>query len=377
MSEPEFPARPASEGSLPPAPTEESAWGSPSSAPSQESPWASPTPAPATGSPWASPPAAGSSSGWGSQPEPPTHRRGRPQIVVAAVLALALIAGAGTYLFLRGRGGAASGPATPLTLAFERGDETTYDLHMTMDGSLDMGSAGSQPLKMDVNESVGWRVVKVDKDGTATIRLSVGGVSGAVNGMPVPADAGTGSSTLRITPDGRIVDSSGQTLGSTSGSPMGGFPGMDQVTPILPDHPVAPGDSWDKRFSQELPFGQTKLEYTAHSTFDRYESVGGVRAAVITTTYEVPMRFSIDLGDVGSMFGAQGAPSPGKKATIAYDGSGSFTQTSWLDLGSKQLLRGSSSGTFDLTMTIPGLEAETGTDSVSMSAEFTFDITRR
>ena len=38
----------------------------------------------------------------------------------------------------------------------------------------------------------------------------------------------------------------------------GGLPGMNQVTPILPEDgaPVAPGDEWDTSYSQDVPFGE-------------------------------------------------------------------------------------------------------------------------
>jgi hypothetical protein len=313
----------------------------------------------------------------------PGSRSRRPVAIAAAVLALALVGGTATY-FLMGSGpgasGPASGPATTLRLAFDRGDQTAYDIHMTMDGSVDAGPVGAQPLSMDMTETVGWKVLHVDESGTATVQISVTGVSGSINGMPVPAEAAQQSSTLRVTPDGQIVDAAGVSLGSTGGNPFGGFPGADQVTPILPEGSVAPGDSWDKRFSQGFPFGGGKIEFTAHSTFDRYERLGGVRAAVITTRYTVPLDFSIDLRELERAYGGAGQLGglQGKDATIAYSGSGTFTQTSWLDLKAKQLLRSSSDGSFDMSMTFPpALAAQVGSDHMSMSATFSLDMTRR
>lgn len=339
MSEPELPTYPASEPSLPPPPP--------------------------------------SSDAWGSAPTPERRSR-RPLAVVAAILALALIGGCATYAFLRSDEHP-SGPSTSLTLAFDRGDETTYDIHMTMDGSVDAGPLGEQPLAMDVNETVGWKVTHVDEDGVATVEVSVTGVSGSANGMPVPADAAERSTTLRVTPDGQIVDGNGLSFGATGGTAFGGFPGMDQVTPILPDGAVAPGDTWDKHFSQTLPFGGGKIEYTAHSTFDRYESLGGVRAAVITTQYTLPLDFSIDLGDVARSLGETGGmpAGVGKDATITYAGSGTFTQTGWLDLQGKQVLKTSSKGDFDMTIGFPGLAAQLGSDQMKMSASFSLEMVRR
>jgi hypothetical protein len=179
--------------------------------------------------------------------------------------------------------------------------------------------------------------------------------------------------------NGRIVDANGMSLGSMGGTAFTNFPGMDQVTPILPDRPVKPGDEWDKHFSQSFPFGHAKIEYTAHSTFDRYEEVGGVRAAVITTDFDIPLDFTIDLGDVMKAFGggAGGAGLSDKNGTMSYEGKGSFEQTSWLDLEDKQLLKGSTDGSFDMTISMPMLSSQLGTDHISMSATFSLALTRR
>jgi hypothetical protein len=374
MSEPEFPSQPAGDPALPPAPE----------SPGEGGPWATQPPVP---NPWAIPTApadasfGASADAWApASPTGPTEPGGgrRPWVFVAA-LALALIAGAGTFLFLRSEP-TPTGPAESLRLAFDRGDRTTYDIRMSMDGSVDLGPMGEQPLTVDVTESVGWKVIEVDDDGVATVKVSVDGATGSANGVPLPPDAARQEMTFRVTPDGQIVDGNGLAFGAAGSSGFGGFPGMDQVTPILPPHEVAPGDEWDKRFEQSFPFGEGKIVYTAHSTFERYEQVDGVRAAVITTRYTVPLDFSIDLGDLAKSMGETGASFPGigdKQLTMTYGGSGDFTQTSWLDVAGKQVLKSSSNGDFDMTITVPGLEAQLGTDGLHMKATFALEMTRR
>jgi hypothetical protein len=300
-------------------------------------------------------------------------------MIVAVVVALALVGGGATYFLLRSEP-AATGTETPLALAFDRGDETTYDIHITMDGSIDLGTLGEQPLNVDMGESVGWKVLRVSDGGVATIRVSVDKMWGTANGQPIPGTIDGQSTTLRLTRDGQILDANGLSFGSTGGGGFGAFPGMDQVTPILPDHEVAPGDEWDKHFSQSFPFGDGKIEYTAHSTFDRYETVNGVHAAVVTTTYTVPLDFSINLADLAKSFGgSSGGQFPGlngQNATIDYGGSGTFTQTSWLDLAAKQMVQTESDGDFDMTMSFVGLQEQLGTDEFGMSASFSMEMTR-
>ena len=333
-------------------------------------------PTPPQSRPFSLPPPPVQDEAWEASPPPP--RRSGRALLLAGVLALALVVGGATWAFVGSREPGASGPPAKLALAFDRGDESTYDIHLTMDGKMEGGQV-SQPLTMNVSESVGWRVVRVASDGTATVRLAVKGLSGSVNGMPVPPDQSQRSTTLRVTPTGQIVDANGLSFGSTGASGLGGFPGMDQVTPILPDHAVAPGDSWDKAYSQSMPFGDGKIQYTAHSTFERYEDVGAVRAAVVTTEYTVPLDFSLDLGDLAKALGGRGdiPVSGGNDLRITYGGQGSFTQTSWLDLKTRTLVKTSSAGEFDMQITFPGLEAQLGTDGLSMSAKFTLDMTRR
>jgi hypothetical protein len=313
-----------------------------------------------------------------ASPEPP-RRRG--SIVVAAVVAVALLGGALTYFVLRSGTSAPSRQLTALRLAFDRGDETTYDIHISMNGSVDLGALGQQPMDIDIRETVGWKVVDVDDQGVATVRVSVEGISGSTNGQPLPGTIDGQSMTLRVTRDGQILEANGLSFGSTGGTGLGGFPGMDQVTPILPDHAVAPGDEWDKEFSQSFPFGDGKIEYTAHSTFERYDTVGGVRAAVVRTTYTVPLDFSVDLNELAKAFGGSGGSQlpglGGKDATIDYGGSGTFTQTSWLDLAGKQVVQTTSNGDFDMTMSFPGLEEQLGTGDFAMSATFSMQMTRR
>jgi hypothetical protein len=344
-----------------------------------DTPWGrSPSPAPSADA-WASGPPAATPVDAASNGH---ARRRSPAAAIAAILALALLAGSATYLFLRSDGGATpgatgGGPST-LALAFDRGDDTTFDMHLTMNGTVDLGAMGSQPLDLDMHERITWDVVRVAPDGTATVRISSTTVSGSVGGVEAPVGSGDTSMTVTVTPDGRILDADGMALGST-GSFGGGFPGMNQITPILPDHPVEPGDTWDKHFSTDMPFADGKLEYTAHSTFLRYDTVGTVRTAVVQTRYTLPFDFSFDMGKLGAAFGATDqdlARVGGHKAVMTFGGRGTFEQTSWLDLGAKQLVKADSSGDFDMTISMPAMQQQLGSDGFEMKASFSMRLTR-
>ena len=262
-----------------------------------------------------------------------------------------------------------------LAFAFAPGDTTGFRQHITMDGTIAADALGTQPLAMDMTQTIRWEVMSVDNDGVATVEIRVDDMSGTVNGISVAGIGSDQSFTMRISPDGEIVTANGLAFGGSADAGGMGVPGMDQVTPVLPDHPVSPGDTWEKRFSQKFPFGKGAIEYTARSTFDRYEDVDGSRTAVITTRYAMPIDLTVDLGKLFEAFGGGLGATPTEPSDLAdakmiYTGSGSFAMTSWLDLATRELVKSSSSGDFDMTVRITGFP-----DTPAFPAEFSFDGT--
>ena len=318
-------------------------------------------------------------------PPAPRRRRTGP-IAIAIGVVVALVAGA-TVVALTQRG---SAEAQPLALSFTEGQEQTYEIHQTMDGQISSELIGDQPLAMDLTQVVTWKVISVDEDGVATIDVSVSEMSGSMNGAEIPSTP-IPPVKIVIAPDGRVVSAGGFDLGALGGAgrtQVSGLPGMGQLTPILPDEgeEVAPGDSWEKDFSQELPFGSGAIEYTASSTYDRNETVNGREAAVIVTDFIVPFDLSIDFADVIEQLGSElsGPTGPGGvdelgDASLTTTGRGTFTQTSFVDLAAEELLRSRTIGEFELSMSlsgIPELGAAGGLD-MDFSGTFTQDLELR
>jgi hypothetical protein len=288
-------------------------------------------------------------------------------VIGAIVVALVLVAGAVGFVLLRDE---SSAQARPLALRFTEGDSQTYTIHQTMQGDISSDLIGEMPMDMDMTQVVTWEVTSVDGDGLATIEVGVSEMSGSVNGMPMPDTAGTVPPVeIVIAPDGRVVSAGGLALGGAGQTQGFGFPGMGQLTPILPDgdQAVAPGDTWDKEFSQDFPFGEGTISYTASSTYERNETVDGREAAVIVTEMAVPMDFTMDFSELidsfGDDLGATGATGLAQleEASVAYSGRGDFTQTSYVDLDAEELLRMDSSGDFDIQMTFGGIAGFDGT----------------
>jgi hypothetical protein len=317
---------------------------------------------------------------WASVPPAPTRRP--VGVAVGALLAVVVLVGS-AIAFVLTRGGDRA-QAQPLALAFTEGRTETYAIHQTMRGRIDADVLGSQPLDMDVTQVVTWEVLEVDDEGVATVSLTVSEMSGTVNGIAIPNDQAMPPIEFQIAPDGRIVSAGGLALGGAGQTQGFGFPGMGQLTPILPDEgrAVAPGDSWRKEFSQEFPYGDGVIRYTATSTYERNEEVGGVEAAVIVTQMTVPLDFTLRFGELVAALGDDALGAAGgegldelDKASMAYGGEGSFTQTSWVDLEAQELLRTDTSGDFDMSVAfegIPGFETQ-----MVFTGTFTQRIERR
>ena len=301
----------------------------------------------------------------GSTRTPSTRRA-----LIAGAIVAALVLLAGVAILAVADGGSAA--AQPLSLSFTQGQSQTYEIHQTMDAEVSSAVLGHQPVTMDVREVVSWEVVSVAQDGTATIRVTVSEMSGAVNGSPIPVGA-LPPVEIVVASDGRVVSAGGFALGGAGQTNGFGFPGMSQLTPLLPDHgeAVKVGETWAKEFSQPFPFGEGTISFSATSTYERDETIDGRRAAVVVTEMTVPLDFTLSFAELldalgPELTGTTGAdPTLFEDAEIAYGGQGEVTQTSFLDLEAHELLRTQGSGTFDITMSpsgIPGLDAMSGAE---------------
>jgi hypothetical protein len=298
-------------------------------------------------------------------PPPPealqtTHEPRRRGWIVPVAVAVAVLLVAGVAWAVLSRGDTAE--AQPLALSFAQGQEQTYEIHQTMDAHMSSDVFVDRPLKLDLRETVTWRVTSVDQDGTATIEVTVSELTGSLNSEPVPS-SDIPPLEMVIASDGRVLSAGGIAFGGSPGTQGFGFPGMGQLTPILPDSgdAVSVGDTWEKTFSQDFPYGDGTIEFTASSTYARNETVNGREAAVIQTQMTVPLDLTINLSELLEALGPELAGATGadlgslKGASIAYNGGGSLSQTSFVDLQAKQLLKTRSNGEFDISLGFQGI----------------------
>jgi hypothetical protein len=316
------------------------------------------------------------------EPAEPPSRRGA---LVAVAIGVAVVVLAGVAVFALTRSDRAE--AQPLALAFEQGESQSYEIDQTIDAEIASDVFGSESISMDVSQVVSWEVTSVDDQGNATIEVTVSEVSGSLNGQPIPGDAASVPAVeIEIAPDGRVLSAGGLALGGAGQTQGFGFPGMGQVTPILPDEgeEVSVGDTWEKEFSQEFPFGEGTIEFSATSTYERDEEVNGRTAAVIVTDLTVPLDFTLSFSDLLETLGPEltGATGAGQldalaDASIDYGGQGAFTQTSFVDLEAKELLRTQSEGTFDIAMTFSGVPGLESAGTVDFTGTFSQDLELR
>ncbi len=301
-------------------------------------------------------------------------RRRRP-VLLGLGLVLALVAALAGWQVLR-----PGGEAVALAYALAEGQSERYRIEMAVEGTVTAEDLGlpEQPISTELEETLSWTVTDVDDEGVATVRVAVEGVTGTANGQPVPADAVGLETQIRLGPDGRVLSAGGLSFASGGDLP-GGLPGMDQMTPLLPDHPVAPGDTWEKTFSQEVPFGEGELVFTTESTFVGYEEVEGVRAAVITSRVRLPLDLSVNLGEMlATLAGEDDGPSREDLtgAEMTYVGDGRFTTTGWLDPQSGLLLRSQTRGAFSMTVGLAGLPDVPDGSEVRMDVRITQEVRR-
>jgi hypothetical protein len=161
---------------------------------------------------------------------------------------------------------------------------------------------------------------------------------------------------------------------------------MGQLTPILPDQgeEVSVGDTWEKEFSQDFPFGEGTIEFSATSTYDRDEEVNGRTVAVIVTDLTVPLDVTLRFSDLLETLGPELAGPSGAAqldaladASIEYGGEGEFTQTSFVDLEAKELVRMQSEGTFDIVMSFSGIPGLESSGTVDFTGTFSQDLELR
>lgn len=218
------------------------------------------------------------------------RRDHRGVIALTLGVVLALTAGAVAFVLTRSQGEA-------LALKFTQGRDYRYHMQMKLDGEVSSSDeASTEPIDETVDMTFGLHVVSVDRRGVATIDLEPVKGNMTINGEVVDFSNPV-RSRIRITSDGKLFgDSGGLTAaGGSSGPPV---PGFDQFTPLLPDHAVQPGDTWNKNFDRAFPLGDGVMHYATKNRFLRYETIGGIRTAVVRSDLTIPLDWTLNVREL-------------------------------------------------------------------------------
>ena len=290
---------------------------------------------------------AGSKKGSGGPSLPRLPQSKRLVAVVAGALALVLVV-VGAFHFIGHGKGKAPSQKIALALTFTNGQSVSYNFTMSVAGRATAKGIAA-PVTGQLTGTSSWHVNSVDKKGVATITVKTGHVARVTNGRQ--SSQPPQSFHLRVAADGHVLAQVGfgTTSGKTDSGP--GIPGSDQVTPILPTGPVAVGEQWTVTFDQTNPMGTGMIRYTTASKLLRFEEVGGVNTAVIWTTADLPIDVSLSTRKALAATGlpAKGLPK-GTDPTYWMKGRMVFSQTAWLDIQGRSLVKSNTSGSFDFTV---------------------------
>jgi hypothetical protein len=290
--------------------------------------------------------------------KPHTARGGRTLLTIGVLVAL--VAGFVFFWFSR-----SSGAGVALALDMSKGQSMSYLMSLHLDGTLSVDGQ-SQQIAATVDGRIGWKVVSVDADGTATVAMHLTKVVAGIGTKTVKLKATTVA--VKVSHDGRLL--SGTDL-SVFGHSQSGLPGGSQFMPILPDHPVKPGDSWSEGYQQASDLGYAPIEIQATGTLIRFETDSGHRVAVVQTTENIPIHMTVQMSEVAKALNLPNVPASAK---INYSGSVNVQAYSWLDTTTRQVLKSNSNAKFDLTMVFNGFGPGVP-DGTSISYDGTLQMT--
>jgi hypothetical protein len=240
--------------------------------------------------------------------------------------------------------GALPAHAQALSLAYHAGDTFKYSFHSTTKETI---VAGAITVQTEIDMSAGevLKVNSVDSSGVADLSLTLnnfviksttGGTTNSTSGIPDKA------MDIKIAADGRILSMNGnQYVGSNPFVAFAGMGGGFFVTAVLPSTAVKPGDTWSKDYSQPYPDGSGSMKLTSHSKYLRDESLQGVTAALVETTSNGSVDFTMGMVSAAS---AAGGLTGSIKGTVTAD------VTTWIDPNGHRVLKTHSTEINDGTM---------------------------
>lgn len=296
--------------------------------------------------------------------------RGRPfgarrisRSLLAIGVVLLLVAGSLVFWFSRAGGGGVA-----LAIEMHPGAPTAYLMMLKIQGTV-AENGTSESISGSVDAHLAWKVVTVDADGIADVQLTLSKISARSGGKGSKVK-GPIHMTVRIAPDGRML---GGTDLSFLGDGTGGLPGTSQFMPVLPDHPVKPGETWSMGYEQTNTVGYGSIDVAATGRLLSVRSQSGRRIATIETKETVPLHLTLDVAQLAKAYGVKDVP---KGAKITYSGQVNVTQYSWIDTQAKQLVRSTTDASFQVDMTVEGVPGSPNGATLTLDGSMSLGMTQ-
>ncbi|HLV79711.1 MAG TPA: hypothetical protein VKT32_05490 [Chthonomonadaceae bacterium] len=282
-----------------------------------------------------------------SRVTPPAARIARRRGFPALRLCLAALA----LLPLAALAGQSDAPAL-LRMKFRQGEVNKYqtNMQMTMHMVMNMGTGQSHPgpapqpmtIPVNMNMLIQQQVTKVLANGNGVITSTVLNQQMSMNGQTRPNGANTPTTTITMTPLGKVVSMTG----IPQQNPMSGIFGPNSLSGMgtyLPSRAVRPGDSWTD--TMRMPGLTGAGSGTVRSHFIRYETVGRYRTALIRSVVTVPLNMNMNM--MGQPAGRSGA------GTMTMSGSMHITTDNNFAVAEGKLIRTTGDGGASIAMHFP------------------------
>ena len=266
------------------------------------------------------------------------HHRRRPVLLLIALLlaASALVLGCG------------GGDSTSLTYDLNEGDVYTYDLAVTMNGSVTGPSISADQGTLPADTTFEARMelaVEDVTDGVTTISYRYLSASASAGGQDVPVPQGQlPEITVKIDEQGKVLSIEGLDKvmpPGFSGSSLPFDPSQlgAQSNVILPEGGLAkPGDEWSETTKVPIPGSDQVIEGTATGRLVSVESVDGRDIATVEYSVDVPIDLNLNLAEIlaqtglGALLESQGKKPEDLAITITMKGTEAADGTAKLDV---------------------------------------------